>query len=660
MVALQGKALALARAARAVHAKRDARSLRIGGMALIQLHAPSMAQKAMIRPSFVRSIVTTAETTESADASAHIHGHVQARLDYKKLAANLEDAIANVKKRFSDANPALVAELYEQQAKKKHEINLLRAERNTNAKQLGQAKAKGVSDEEFEALRARGQALKTEIAENEEALEALLVQLEAEAMKMPNDTHPDVPVGEEADSAIVAMHGKKPGFDFEPKDHYDLAMDLELLDTHTAAKVSSSKFVYLCNEAAMLELALVHWTLSKLRARGFTVWFPPDVAHYKMVEGCGFHPRGEATQIYSIANSDLCLTATSEITLAAMKSNEIIPSTSLPLKYAGFSHCFRTEVGHGGRQTRGIYRIHQFSKVEMFGFCADMEQSLKFFDEMVAIQTEMYTELGIHFQIVDMATADLGNPAYRKFDILAWMPGRGEYGEISSMSMCTDYQARRLNIRHKHRKEDPTQFVHTLNGTACAVPRLLISLLETYQQKDGSVVIPEVLRPYMVSYREAIPLIDELLPSIQIGLDDPAFIIDWRPTNVAAFVFVANQMDPAQAPPWLRTRPGGMTPESFMDDVVNKVQPDVDRRRGWVFLAPNTMEQYDAILGRFIAIQNAPFLQDVAQAALPVINNVEPYLAVTYFLTESRAHRAQPVNLQPNCFNDAPMRQLFI
>ncbi|RLN92942.1 hypothetical protein BBJ28_00003343 [Nothophytophthora sp. Chile5] len=452
------------------------------------------------------AIATTAALSpEDPEASAHMHGHVKARLDYKKLVDNVAAAVENGKKRFSDGNPQLVADLYQTQASLRHQANLLRAERNTHAKQLGQAAAakkkegKATDAAAFDALRARGLELKREVANVEEELARVSIELEMEALKIPNDTHPDVPVGAEEDSNVVLTHGEKPVFSFPPQDHYDLATNLELLDTQTAAKVAGSKFTYLCNEGAMLEIALVHWTLSKLRARGFKVMFPPDVAHYKLVEGCGFQPRGEATQIYSIANSDLCLTATSEITLAAMKSNEILATPSLPLKYAGFSHCFRTEIGHGGRQTRGIYRIHQFSKVEMFAFCADETQAQSFFDEMVEIQTGMYAELGLHFQLVDMATGDLGGPAYRKFDLLAWMPGREEYGEVSSMSMCTDYQARRLNIRHKDPKdeENGTAFVHTLNGTACAVPRLLISLLETYQQEDGSVVIPEVLRPYM-------------------------------------------------------------------------------------------------------------------------------------------------------------------
>ncbi|CAI5745380.1 unnamed protein product [Peronospora destructor] len=453
--------------------------------------------------SLSRSLSTTS-LNDDVESSSNLHNHIKARLNYKKLVDHVDAAIENGKKRFSEGNPQLVADLYQRQAKLRHSGNLLRAERNIHAKQLGQAaaalKKEGKEgDNTFDALRLHGQNLKRQIADVESELMHVSLDLETEALKIPNDTHPDVPVGTEEDSRVVMTHGTKPVFHFKPKDHYDLATDLELLDTQTASRVAGSKFTYLCNEGAMMEIALVHWTLTKLRARGFKIMFPPDVAHYKLVEGCGFQPRGEATQIYSIANSDLCLTATSEITLAASKSNEIISTPTLPLKYAGFSHCFRTEIGHGGRQTRGIYRIHQFSKVEMFAFCANDTQAQEFFNEMVDIQTSMYAELGLHFELKDMATGDLGAPAYRKFDLLAWMPGREAYGEVSSISMCTDYQARRLNIRHKDLKdeEDGTSFVHTLNGTACAVPRLLISLWETYQQEDGSIVIPEVLRPYM-------------------------------------------------------------------------------------------------------------------------------------------------------------------
>lgn len=434
-------------------------------------------------------------------STASLHSHVKARLDYKHLVNNVEAAIENVKRRGSDGKPQLVVDLYQRQAKLQHVVNQLRNERNAQAKRLGQVAQHQAIDatSAFHELRRRGQELKDELCHVKTELRHVSTELEREALKLPNATHPDVPVGGEAQSRVVLTHREKPTFQFQPKDHADLATTLGLIDTHTGAKVAGSKFTYLCNEGAMMELALVHWTLTKLRAHGFQVVLPPDVAHYKLVEACGYHPRGDATQMYSLANSDLCLTATSEITLAAMKSNSILPTQSLPLKYAGFSHCFRTEIGHGGHTTRGIYRIHQFSKVEMFGFCANATQAQAFFDDMVAIQTALYDELGLHYQLVDMATAELGAPAYRKYDVMAWMPGRKAYGEISSMSMCTDYQARRLNIRHKagHTASSGTSFVHTLNGTACAVPRLLISLWETYQQADGSIVIPEVLRPYM-------------------------------------------------------------------------------------------------------------------------------------------------------------------
>ena len=223
---------------------------------------------------------------------------------------------------------------------------------------------------------------------------------------------------------------------------------------------------------------------------------PPDLAHYAVLEGCGFQPRSPATQVYSVDQSDLCLTGTSEISLAALNMDKTLLNHELPMQVAAFSHCFRTEVGHGGRIQRGLYRLHQFSKVEMFSFCLE-DQSERIMQEMLDIQIEMYTELGLHFKVVDMATGDLGAPAFRKVDILAWMPGRQEYGEISSLSNCTDYQARRLNIRHHAKRKDKTKFVHTLNGTAIAVPRILLTLLEMYQHKDMSVSIPDPLQPYL-------------------------------------------------------------------------------------------------------------------------------------------------------------------
>nr|CCA21315.1 seryltRNA synthetase putative [Albugo laibachii Nc14] len=424
---------------------------------------------------------------------------VKPRLDYKKLTETLEEWVQNVRNRMCDANPERVVALYQHQRTLKTELNHLRARRNVFVQHVKSTKSQHVAttNDLSEEMQRNGKQLRETIICKEKKLEQVTSELELEAMNLPNDTHPNTPIGAEDASKLLVSYGQKPRFDFAVKDHSDLMHDLGLIDTISGAKVAGSKFIYLRNEAAMLEIALVQYTLQKLRHRGFEIVFPPDVAQSSLIEGCGFQPRGEATQIYSIADSDLCLTATSEITLAGMKTNEILPTNDLPLKYAAFSHCFRTEIGHGGRPTRGMYRIHQFSKVEMFAFCANVTQSEHFFQEMLTIQCEMYQELGLHFNVVEMATQELGAPAHRKLDILAWMPGRKEYGEISSLSYCTDYQARRLNIRHKANKKDSAAFVHTLNGTACAVPRLLIALFESYQQEDGSVRIPVVLQPFL-------------------------------------------------------------------------------------------------------------------------------------------------------------------
>lgn len=424
---------------------------------------------------------------------------VKPRLDYKKVTENLDEWVRNVRNRKCDANPERVAVLYQHRRTLETELNHLRARRNISVQQIGARKSQELDtmDDLLKDMQRNGRQLKETITSKENELEQITSELEMEAMKLPNDTHPHTPIGSDNASKLIASYGEKPKFDFPLRDHSDLMHDLDLIDTLSGAKVAGSKFIYLRNEAAMMELALIQYTLRKLQDRGFEIVFPPDLARGTLIESCGFQPRGEATQIYSIAESGLCLTATSEITLASMKSNEILSTNDLPLKYAAFSHCFRTEIGHGGRPTRGMYRIHQFSKVEMFAFCANVTQSEQFFEEMLTIQCEMYQELGLHFNVVEMATEELGAPAHRKLDILAWMPGRQEYGEISSLSYCTDYQARRLNIRHKAFKKDSATFVHTLNGTGCAVPRLLIALLESYQQVDGSVQIPGVLQPFL-------------------------------------------------------------------------------------------------------------------------------------------------------------------
>lgn len=242
--------------------------------------------------------------------------------------------------------------------------------------------------------------------------------------------------------------------------------------------------------------------MSRAVARGFVPYSTPDLVRAPSVEKCGFQPRAEGTQVYSIEGSDLCLTGTAEIPLGAIHMDDTLAEAQLPLRLCGFGHCFRTEAGAAGAATRGLYRLHQFSKVELF-ILATPEQSDALHAELLEFETALFTELGLHFKVLDMPTHDLGAPAYRKFDVEAWMPGLNRYGEISSASNCTDYQARRLNIRYRPAgadaagKKQPLRFVHTLNATACAVPRMLIAILENNQQADGSVVVPEALRPFL-------------------------------------------------------------------------------------------------------------------------------------------------------------------
>ncbi|HUU31059.1 MAG TPA: serine--tRNA ligase, partial [Phycisphaerae bacterium] len=237
--------------------------------------------------------------------------------------------------------------------------------------------------------------------------------------------------------------------------------------------------------------------LETLRREGFTLYTTPDLARMSVLEGAGFNPRGEETQIYRVEGQDLGLIATAEITLAGLAMDRILPNERLPMKVGGLSHCFRVEAGAYGRAGRGLYRVHQFTKVEMFAF-ARPEDSEAVHQDMVRIEEGLYQQLGIPYRVMDVCTGDLGGPAYRKFDLEAWMPGRGdggEWGEITSASNCTDYQARRLGIRFRRAQGRKPELVHTLNGTAIAVSRTLIAILENYQQADGSVVVPEALRP---------------------------------------------------------------------------------------------------------------------------------------------------------------------
>lgn len=412
-------------------------------------------------------------------------------LDIKFVKDNLEMVCENIKKRNVNADAKLVVELYNKKNTLQVELDKLKNRKNENASKM---KAK-LSDEERNQLVEEGKTLKNDISKLEDEQKTLESDFEKEMMKLPNFTHPDTPIGlTDKDSKELRKVGKIPSFDFKIKDHVELASILDIVDFEAGTSVSGQKFYYLKNEGALLELALVQFAMRTLVEKGFTPYLTPDMAKESILHGIGFNPRGNETNIYAVENTDLCMIATAEITIGGMYANKILNENSLPLKIAGFSHCFRTEAGAAGLATKGLYRVHQFSKVEMFVICKP-EDSQNFHETLREIEEEIYTKLGIPYRVLDIASGDLGNPAYKKYDLEAWMPGRGEYGEITSTSNCTDFQSRRLNIKFKD-SEGKNKLTHMLNGTAIAVPRVIISILENFQREDGSVKIPDILVPF--------------------------------------------------------------------------------------------------------------------------------------------------------------------
>jgi seryl-tRNA synthetase len=416
-------------------------------------------------------------------------------LDPQFIRDNLDAVKTNCANRNVTADVDRVVALDDERKKLVHETQVVQQRQNEVARLTKGEKDKTRRD----ALIAEGRTLKEQVAGAEKRLKQIEADLRAAVMSIPNMTHPDAPVGgTPADNKVIRAWGEPRKFDFKPKDHVALAEALDIVDFEAGSAVSGTKFYYLKNEAVLLELALVNYAFATLLKHGYTPVITPDLAKQEVLEGIGFMPRGPETQIYSIENSDLCLIATAEITLGGMHRDKIIDYVDLPQRYVGLSHCFRTEAGAPGRDTRGLYRVHQFTKVEMFAFCTP-EESDRLHAEILAIEEEIFQGLALPYHVIDTCTGDLGGPAYRKFDLEAWMPARGqagEFGEVTSTSNCTDFQARRLNIRYKGPTFKGTRFVHTLNGTAVAATRALVAILENYQQGDGSVVIPEALRPW--------------------------------------------------------------------------------------------------------------------------------------------------------------------
>src|SRR5919199_1827849 len=413
-------------------------------------------------------------------------------LDLRYIRENPEAVAENCKNRGVAADIGLVVGLADERSRLIQELNELKQRQNQLAKMVGRER----DPEARENLIADSRRTKELIPENEAELAAVEGRLREEMLKIPNRTHPDAPVGrDEADNVEIRRVGEIPDFDFEPKDHVEIGERLGIIDFEAGTKVAGSKFYFLRKDAVLLELGLVRYALDVLMGHGYEPAITPDLARDEALVGTGFIPRGPETQIYSIEDSDLSLVATAEITLAGSLAGDILGEEKLPIRLAGLSHCFRTEAGSHGRASRGLYRVHQFTKVEMFAFTTP-EQSEAMHGEMLSIEEEIFQGLGLPYRVVDICTGDLGGAAYRKYDLEAWMPGRNAYGEVTSTSNTTDYQARRLRARYRKNSGRP-QLLHALNGTAIAVSRTLIPILENYQQPDGSIRLPQALVPYL-------------------------------------------------------------------------------------------------------------------------------------------------------------------
>lgn len=343
--------------------------------------------------------------------------------------------------------------------------------------------------EEGKSIKQQIEPLETEFATLDDSWNKLIAQI-------PNIHFDNVPKGKnDQENKVLREVGTKPQFDFSPKDHLQLGTELNLLDFKAGAKVSGSQFYYLKNEAVLLDLALQKFGMDLFRKKGYELVITPDLAKSRYYLGTGYAPRGDEAQIYEIEGEDLGLIATAEVTMAGYMADELLEEKNLPLKYAAVSHCYRKEAGAYGKYSKGLYRVHQFTKLEMFVYCKP-EESEKIHQELLTIEEEIAQALKIPYRVLEMCTGDLGAMAARKYDLEAWIPSKNDYGEITSTSNCTDFQARNLNIRYKT-SDGQTKYVHMLNGTAIVLSRFPIAILENYQQADGSIKIPEVLVPYV-------------------------------------------------------------------------------------------------------------------------------------------------------------------
>ncbi|MBU2601639.1 MAG: serine--tRNA ligase [Actinobacteria bacterium] len=366
-----------------------------------------------------------------------------------------------------------------------------RSRRNAVSEEIAAAKKAGEdASHRIAAMREVGESIKT----LEIDLKSVEEELERELLQVPNLADPSAPDGGEYDSVVLHSWGEPRVFDFEPRDHLDLGTALDVVDMERGGKVAGSRFAYLKGDLVLLQFALVQFALQKLAANGFRPIVPPVLVRDEAMYGTGFFPT-DMQQVYRIESDALNLVGTSEVPLAALHMDEILDEEQLPLRYVGYSSCFRREAGAAGKDTRGIFRVHQFDKVEMFSFCHP-DRSRDEHDFMRGIEEEVLQDLGLPYQAVNIAAGDLGASAAKKYDLEAWIPTQQRYREVTSCSNCTDYQARRLKCRAKG-KEGGAYLVHTLNGTVVAVGRTIIAIMENYQTAEGLIEVPPALAPFL-------------------------------------------------------------------------------------------------------------------------------------------------------------------
>ncbi len=417
-------------------------------------------------------------------------------LDIKFIRENPNLIKQNCKNRLVKVDIDRLLELDKRKREIQIKIQKLRTQKNVSSTTT----TLPPEDDERDEMRQKGKEVKI----LEKKLNPIMQEYQELLLAIPNLTHSDVHISDdENDNPVLDIFKEPTKFDFKPLDHVELAKKLDLIDFDHATKVSGAKFYYLKNELVTMQLALIQYALDIVIKHGFIPFSTPDLAKQEVLEGLGFNPRDESTQVYNIKDSDLSLIGTAEITMGGYHMNEVLDESELPKKYVAVSHCFRTEAGSYSKYSKGIFRVHQFSKVEMFQYVMPNkgEEAL---DELLKIERKIFEGLDIPFRVVDHCTADLGGPAARTYDLEAWMPGKpnknnglGDWAEITSTSNCTDYQARGLNIKYKD-KGGKKDYLHMLNGTAIADVRAIIAIMENNQQKDGSIVIPKVLRKYML------------------------------------------------------------------------------------------------------------------------------------------------------------------